>query len=280
LLRRERDDAHAHARVALFRVKGDAMDLPRNAFKHALAEGRQQIGLWCSLSHHYSLEVVAGSGFDWLLIDTEHSPNDLESLVPQLQAVAPYPSTPVVRVPWNDLVNIKRVLDIGAQSLLLPYVQNVEEARAAVAATRYPPHGVRGVAGTTRATRFGRVKDYARRAAEELCLLVQVETREALEHIEAIAALDGIDGIFIGPADLHASMGYTGETANPAVVPQIEDALRRIRRAGKAPGILTGDEALARRYIEAGSLFTAVGVETAILARETANLAARFRPGA
>jgi 4-hydroxy-2-oxoheptanedioate aldolase len=253
------------------------MDLPRNAFKHALAEGRQQIGLWCSLSHHYSLEAVAGSGFDWLLLDTEHSPNDLESLVPQLQAVAPYPSTPVIRVPWNDLVTIKRVLDIGAQSLLLPYVQNVEEAKAAVAATRYPPAGLRGVAGITRATRFGRVKNYATRAADELCLLVQVETREALEHIEAIAALDGIDGIFIGPADLHASMGHTGETANPTVVPQIEEALRRIRRTGKAPGILTADEALARRYIAAGSLFTAVGSDVGILARETEKLAARMR---
>ena len=253
------------------------MDLPRNTFKRALAAGQQQIGLWCSLSHHYALEAVAGAGFDWLLLDTEHSPNDLESLVPQLQAVAAYPSSAVVRIPWNDTVNIKRVLDIGAQSLLLPYVQNVEEARAAVAATRYPPAGVRGVAGTTRATRFGRVKDYARRANEELCLLVQVETREALQEIDAIAALDGIDGIFIGPADLHASMGYTGQTAEPGVVKQIEDALRRIRRAGKAPGILTADESLARRYIEAGSLFTAVGVDMSILARETDRLAARFK---
>ena len=253
------------------------MDLPRNAFKHALAAGRQQIGLWCSLSHHYALEAVAGAGFDWLLLDTEHSPNDLESLVPQLQAAAAYPTSAVVRVPWNDMVTIKRVLDIGAQSLLLPYVQNVAEARAAVAATRYPPGGVRGVAGSTRATRFGRVKDYARRASEELCLLVQVETREALGEIDAIAALDGIDGIFIGPADLHASMGFTGQTAEPTVVSQIEDALRRIRRAGKAPGILTADEALARRYIEAGSLFTAVGVDVSILARETDKLAARFK---
>ena len=253
------------------------MELPRNAFKHALAAGRQQIGLWCSLSHHYALEAVAGAGFDWLLIDTEHSPNDLESLVPQLQAAAAYDTSAVVRVPWNDMVNIKRVLDIGAQTLLLPYVQNVAEARAAVAATRYPPAGIRGVAGTTRATRFGRVKDYARRASEEICVLVQVETREALAEIEGIAALDGVDGIFIGPADLHASMGHTGETANPAVVPQIEEALRRIRRAGKAPGILTADEALARRYIEAGSLFTAVGVDATILARETDKLAARFK---
>jgi 4-hydroxy-2-oxoheptanedioate aldolase len=253
------------------------VDLPRNTFKHALAAGRQQIGLWCSLSHHYAVEAVAGAGFDWLLLDTEHSPNDLESLVPQLQAVAAYPSSAVVRVPWNDTVTIKRVLDIGAQSLLLPYVQNVEEARAAVAATRYPPAGVRGVAGTTRASRFGRVKDYARRAEEELCVLVQVETREALAHIEDIAALDGIDGIFIGPADLHASMGLIGHTAEPSVVPQIEEALRRIRRTGKAPGILTADEALARRYIEAGALFTAVGVDVSILARETDKLAARFK---
>ncbi|HSV20439.1 MAG TPA: aldolase/citrate lyase family protein [Casimicrobiaceae bacterium] len=253
------------------------MDLPRNTFKHALAAGRQQIGLWCSLSHHYAVEAVAGAGFDWLLLDTEHSPNDLESLVPQLQAVAAYPSSAVVRVPWNDTVTIKRVLDIGAQSLLLPYVQNVEEARAAVAATRYPPAGVRGVAGTTRASRFGRVKDYARRAEEELCVLVQVETREALAHIEAIAALDGIDGIFIGPADLHASMGFIGQTAEPSVVPQIEEALRRIRRTGKAPGILTADEALARRYIEAGALFTAVGVDVSMLAREADKLAARFK---
>ena len=253
------------------------MDLPRNTFKRALAAGRQQIGLWCSLSHHYAVEAVAGAGFDWLLLDTEHSPNDLESLVPQLQAVAAYPSSAVVRVPWNDTVMIKRVLDIGAQSLLLPYVQNVEEARAAVAATRYPPAGVRGVAGTTRASRFGRVKDYARRAEEELCVLVQVETREALAHIEAIAALDGIDGIFIGPADLHASMGFIGQTAEPSVVPQIEEALRRIRRTGKAPGILTADEALARRYIEAGALFTAVGVDVSMLAREADKLAARFK---
>jgi len=206
------------------------MDLPINHFKRALAAGRSQIGLWCSLSSHYSAEIVAGAGFDWLLLDTEHSPNDLESLLMQLQAVAAYPSTPVVRVPWNDTVTIKRVLDIGAQTLLIPYVQDADEARAAAAAMRYPPAGVRGVAGATRATRFGRVRDYAKHAHEELCLLVQLETERALEHIDAIAQIDEIDGIFIGPADLHASMGYAGEVANPKVVPLIEDALRRIRR--------------------------------------------------
>ena len=255
------------------------MDLPVNTFKRALYAGQSQIGLWCTLSSHYSLEVVAGAGFDWLLLDCEHSPNDLESLLTQLQAVAPYPTTPVVRVPWNDTVTIKRVLDIGAQSLLVPYVQTPDEARAAVAAVRYPPGGVRGVAGTTRATRFGRVKDYAKRAHEEICLLVQLETESSLRHVEEIAAIDGIDGIFIGPADLHASMGYPGEVANPKVFPLIEDTLRRIRAAGKAPGILVGDEALARRCIDAGSLFTAVGADTAILARGADALARKFDRG-
>jgi 4-hydroxy-2-oxoheptanedioate aldolase len=252
------------------------MDLPVNHFKRALKAGTSQIGLWCSLSSHYSIEMVAGAGFDWLLLDTEHSPNDLESVLTQLQAAAAYPPASVVRVPWNDMVAIKRVLDIGAQSLLIPYVQNPDEARAAVAATRYPPAGVRGVAGTTRATRFGRIKDYAKRAHEELCVLVQVETQEALKHIEAIATIDGVDGIFIGPGDLHASMGYAGEVANPAVLPLIEDALRRIRRTGKAPGILVGDEQLAKHCIEAGSLFTAVGVDVAILVCGAQQLASRF----
>ncbi|HYS51056.1 MAG TPA: aldolase/citrate lyase family protein, partial [Burkholderiales bacterium] len=153
------------------------MELPANHFKRALKAGKRQIGLWCSLSHHYATELVAGSGFDWILLDTEHSPNDLESVLRQLQAAAPYPTHPVVRVPWNDMVTIKRFLDIGAQSILIPYVQNAEEAKSAVAYTRYPPAGVRGVAGGTRATRFARVKDYAKRAHEELCVLVQVETQ-------------------------------------------------------------------------------------------------------
>ncbi|MHB8493194.1 MAG: aldolase/citrate lyase family protein [Casimicrobiaceae bacterium] len=253
------------------------MDLPVNRFKRGLAAGRSQIGLWCSLSSHYAIEAVAGAGFDWLLLDMEHSPNDLESLVAQLQAAAAYPTSSVVRVPWNDKVTIKRVLDIGAQTLLIPYVQNADEARAAVAATRYPLAGIRGVGGMTRATRFGRIKDYATRAQDELCVLVQVETEEALGHIEAIAAVDGVDGIFIGPADLHASMGYVGEVANPKVLPVIDDALRRIRKSGKAPGILTTDDPLIRRFIDAGSLFTAVGVDLAMLARGVDQLAARYK---
>ncbi len=253
------------------------MDLPRNAFKHAIAAGKPQIGLWLSLSSSYSAEVCAGSGFDWLLLDTEHSPNEIDMVLGQLQAIAPYPSHPVVRVAWNDAVIVKRTLDVGAQTLLFPFVQSAAEAAAAVAATRYPPRGIRGVAGTTRATRFGRVKDYAKRAHEETCVLVQVETQEAVDAIEAIAKVDGVDGIFIGPADYHASLGYPGETANPAVLPKIEEAVRRIRAAGKAPGILTPDEKLAKRYLELGALFVAVGADIGLLARGSEALAAKFR---
>ena len=253
------------------------MDLPQNLFKRALKAGRAQIGLWSSLSSHYTVEVIAGAGFDWILLDSEHSPNDLESLLTQLQAAAPYPTTPIVRVPWNDMVTIKRVLDIGAQSLLVPYVSSADEAKAAVSFTRYPPAGVRGVAGTTRATRFGRVKDYAKRASEELCLLVQVETQAAVDNIEAICAVDGVDGVFIGPADLHASLGYTGEVANPKVKPLIDEAIRRIRKAGKAPGILTPNEADARHWLQCGALFVAVGADVGILARGAEALAAKFK---
>jgi 4-hydroxy-2-oxoheptanedioate aldolase len=253
------------------------MELPPNAFKRALRAGKRQIGLWSTLSSSYTVEALAGAGFDWLLLDTEHSPSDLENLLTQLQAAAPYASHPIVRVPWNDVVAVKRVLDIGAQSLLIPYVQDADEARNAVAHTRYPPAGVRGVAGTTRATRFGRVKDYAKRAHEEICVLVQVETQPALKNIEAICAIDGIDGVFIGPADLHASMGYAGETANAAVKPLIDDAIRRIRKAGKAPGILTPNEADARHWLECGALFVAVGSDAGILARGADALAAKFK---
>jgi len=253
------------------------MDLPKNPFKRALREGRAQIGLWSSLSSNYSVEVIAGAGYDWILLDMEHSPNDLESLLAQLQAAAPYATHPVVRVPWNDMVTVKRVLDVGAQSLLVPYVQDAQEAKAAVANTRYPPAGVRGVAGTTRATRFGRIKDYAKRAHEEICVLVQVETKGALDQLEAICAVDGVDGVFIGPADLHASMGHPGETANPAVLPLIEDAMRRIRKAGKAAGYLSPVEADAKRMLGAGAQFVAVGADVGLLARGAENLLAKFR---
>jgi 4-hydroxy-2-oxoheptanedioate aldolase len=182
-----------------------------------------------------------------------------------------------VRVPWNDTVVMKRYLDAGAQTLLVPYVETEAEARAAVAATRYPPRGVRGYAGSTRASQFGRVKDYARRCEEELCVLVQVESRRGLENLERIAAVDGVDGVFVGPGDLAAALGHVGEIGHPDVQRAIEDAIGRIRACGKPAGILTPDEGLARRYIELGCTFTAVGSDLGILARGADQLAARFR---
>lgn len=253
------------------------VDLPANAFKRAIAAGRSQIGLWSSIPSNYTVEVIAGAGFDWILLDTEHSPNDLESVVTQLQAAAAYPTTPIVRIAWSDQVVIKRYLDAGVQTLLIPFVSSAEEARAAVSYTRYPPQGVRGLGGTTRATRFGRIRNYAKRAQDELCVLVQVETREGLDEIEAICAVEGVDGVFIGPADLHASLGHTGEIANEAVLPVIDDAIRRIRAAGKAPGVLTPAEPLARRWLDCGALFVAVGADVGILARGAEALAQRFR---
>ena len=253
------------------------MELPQNSCQRGLAAGRPQIGLWSSLSSSYTVEALAGAGFDWLLLDTEHSPNDLESVLGQLQAMAPYPTAAVVRIPVNDTVLMKRYLDIGVQSFLVPMVNTAGEAAAAVAATRYPPAGVRGIASTTRANRFGRVPDYACRAAGEICVLVQVETHQALGNLEAIAAVEGVDGIFIGPGDLHASLGYAGEQANPAVLPVIDQALGDVKRAGKAPGIITGNEALARRWLELGALFVAVGSDVSILARGADALARAFK---
>lgn len=252
------------------------MELPPNRFKKRLAAGEQQIGLWCSLPGGYAAEIAAGAGFDWLLFDTEHSPSDPTTVIAQLQAAAAYPVSALVRPAGNDTVLIKRHLDIGAQTLLIPFVQNEEEARHAVAACRYPPEGQRGVSAVTRATRFGRVADYTRRASEEICVLVQIETAEALERIEAIATVAGIDGLFIGPADLAASLGYPGEPGAKPVKAAVETAITRIRSAGKPAGILTSDSEFARRCIALGSTFTAVGVDAAILARGTDTLRRSF----
>jgi 4-hydroxy-2-oxoheptanedioate aldolase len=252
------------------------MDLPQNAFKRALAAGQLQIGLWCSLASPIAAEIVADSGFDWLLIDSEHSPNEIPDLLAALQAVGRGTASPVVRPPWNDQVMIKRVLDIGAQTLLLPYVQNPDEARRAVAASRYPPAGIRGVTASGRAARYGRVKDYLKRADSEICVIAQVETRSALYELEAIAAVEGIDAIFIGPSDLAASLGHVGHPQHEDVQAALEDAVRRLTAIGVPAGILTPSEDEARRYIEWGYRFVAVGVDIALLARSADALAQRF----
>ena len=253
------------------------MELPQNPFKRAIKASRLQVGLWSSLSSHVTVEVIAGAGFDWLLLDTEHSPNELPMVHGQLQAMVGGTAHPVVRPPWNDAVVVKRFLDVGVQSFLVPYVQDEAEARAAVAATRYPPKGVRGVATASRASRFGRVKDYFARAEEELCVIVQLESRKALGNLEAIAAVDGVDGLFIGPSDLSADLGHLGDPGHAEVQRAIEDAIRRIRACGKAAGFLTGEEKLARRYIELGCVVAAVGSDVGLLARGSEQLAARFK---
>ncbi|MBI4190479.1 MAG: HpcH/HpaI aldolase/citrate lyase family protein [Betaproteobacteria bacterium] len=252
------------------------MELPVNKFKHALKAGKPQIGIWSSLSSHIVAEILSNSGFDWVLLDTEHSPNELPMVQQQLHAMQGGSANPIVRVPWNDMVMVKRFLDIGAQSLLLPYVQSVEEARNAVAYTRYPQDGVRGVAGATRAAGYGRIKDYLKNAHQELCVLVQVETRKAMASIEAIAAVDGVDGVFIGPIDLSADMGYLGNWQHPEVWKVMEDAAKKIRKAGKAPGILVG-EAHGQRGLDLGYLFVAVGADAGMLVRGADALAAKFK---
>jgi 4-hydroxy-2-oxoheptanedioate aldolase len=250
-----------------------------NAFKHAIAAGKLQIGLWSSLCSNIAAEIISDSGFDWILLDTEHSPNEIPDLVAQLQAVQRGTATPIVRPAWNDAVLAKRALDIGAQTLLFPYVQNAEEARRAVASTRYPPQGIRGVSVAARASRYGRTPGYLTKANEEICVLVQVETRPALDEIEAIAGVDGVDGVFIGPSDLAASLGHLGNPAHPEVQAAIEDAVKRLKARGKPAGILTGNEDEARRYIAWGYVFVAVGADVGLLARNADALAKKFKTG-
>jgi 4-hydroxy-2-oxoheptanedioate aldolase len=253
------------------------MELQANAFKRAILRGDLQIGLWCTLASHIAAEIVSDSGYDWLLIDTEHSPNDTPDILRHLQAVQGGSASAVVRAAWNDTVLIKRLLDVGAQTLLVPYVQNAAEAAQAVAATRYPPAGIRGVTGSGRASRYGRVKDYLQKANDEIGVIVQAETREALDQIEAIAAVPGVDGVFVGPSDLSASFGLIGKPLSPEVQDAIEKAGKRIRAAGKSAGILAGGEADARRYMSWGYNFVAVGVDTVMLARAADELLAKFK---
>jgi 4-hydroxy-2-oxoheptanedioate aldolase len=257
------------------------MKLPPNPFKQALAEKRPQIGLWLGLADHYTTEICAGAGFDWLLIDGEHSPNDLRSILQQAQAIAAYPgSHAIARVPMGHghvgQALIKQYLDLGIQTLLVPMVDTAEQAAELVRSMRYPPDGVRGMGGA-RASRWGRYPNYAKEANAQVCLLVQAETREALNNIEAIAAVDGVDGIFIGPADLSASLGHVGNPSHPDVQAAIDGAIRRIVKAGKAAGILTTDEVLARHHLDIGATFVAVGLDNNLLARATSALAAKFK---
>lgn len=254
------------------------MDMPVNTFKQRLLAGEAQVGLWLGLADPYCAELAANAGFDWLLIDGEHAPNDLRSLLGQLQAMAPYPAQPIIRPPIGDPVLIKQLLDIGVQTLLVPMVDSAAQAAELVRAMRYPPSGIRGVGSAlARASRWNSIPGYLDKADEQMCLLVQIENLDGLANLDAIAAVEGVDGVFIGPADLSAAMGHRGNPGHPEVQAAIEDAITRIRRAGKAVGILSADEALARRYLELGCSFVAVGVDTSLLMKALQGLAGRFK---
>lgn len=243
------------------------MDLPRNAFKAALKNRQSQIGIWVSIPDPANVELLSNCGYDWILLDAEHTPMESTGVMPLLRAAAPYPVTAIVRPGWNDAVDIKRLLDGGAQTLLIPFVQNADEARAAVAATRYPPQGIRGVSGLSRASGFGAVSDYATRAQDEICVLVQVETVEATEHLDEIAAIEGLDGVFIGPADMAASMGHLGNPSHPEVKARILETIRRLTELGMPAGILSTDQDFLRDAAEAGAVFIAVDLDTTLLRR-------------
>lgn len=251
--------------------------IPSNKLKQALAENRRQIGLWCSLANNVTAEIVAGSGFDWLLIDVEHSPNDLRSVLAQLQAVAPYPLEPVVRLPNADPILIKQYMDIGARSLLLPNVDSAEEARQIVAATRYPQGGIRGVSLAQRSNRYGRIPNYHQQAERDICVVVQIESPAAVQAAEDIAAVEGIDALFVGPSDLSSNMGHL-------IQPQVEEVQQAIasvhaaaRKAGKPVGILAPVEADAQRYLELGYTMVAVGTDQGLLIKASDQLAQRFK---
>lgn len=257
-----------------------AMTTSPNRFKQALVAGETQIGLWLALADAYAAELCAGSGFDWLLLDGEHAPHDVRSLLASLQAVAPYPAQPVVRLPHGDTVLIKQVLEIGATTLLIPMVESAGQARELVRAMRYPPTGIRGVgSGIARSSRWSRDSAYLQHANGQVCLLVQVESAAALEQLADIAQVDGVDGVFIGPADLAASMGLLGQPSHPTVRAAIESAIATIVSNGKAAGILCTDPALARHYLALGARFVAVGVDTSLLVQASTALAAAFQHG-
>jgi 4-hydroxy-2-oxoheptanedioate aldolase len=255
------------------------MEIKKNTFKVALKRGeRAQIGLWLGLTDPICAEICAGAGFDWLLIDGEHAPNDVRSVLAQLQAVAPHPVHPIVRPVSGDVQLIKQLLDIGAQTLLVPMVESAEQAKLLVAAMRYPPAGIRGVgAALARASQWNRVTNYVHAANDQMCLLVQVETRLGLDNLDAIAAVEGVDGVFIGPSDLSAALGHLGKPTHPDVQKAIEDAIRRIRASGRAAGILATDETLARHYLSLGCTFVAVGLDGNLLMKATQDLARKFQ---
>lgn len=254
------------------------MPAPKNLFKQALQDGRVQYGCWVGMADPYAAEIAGTAGFDWLLIDGEHAPNDLRSILGQVQALAGSSSHPVVRLPLGDARMIKQVMDIGVQTLLIPMVESAAQAEDLVRATRYPPQGYRGVGSAlARASRFSGIPDYLPTANGEVCLLVQVENRAGLAALDDILAVEGVDGVFIGPSDLAADMGHLGNPGAPEVVDAVLDALRRIKAVGKAPGILTVSDSFIQQSEEAGATFIAVGIDVTLFAKALRDLAGKFK---
>jgi len=265
-----------------FITRGPSMDLPVNHFKRAIASGKSPVGAWLVSAAPSAAEALGCIGFDFLVVDMEHTPLDTPQMVGILQTIAGTPAQAIVRPPWNDMVMVKRALDAGAQSLLFPFVQNAEEAKRAVASTRYPPAGVRGVAAVHRGSRYGTVPNYQKRAHEEICVIVQIETLTAFDQLEAIAAVPGVDSIFIGPADLSASMGFLGDMGNPAVQEKLRAGAQACKRLGKPCGIVGGNPEIVANFLDHGFSWVAVGSDLAMLAsRATEYLGAvRTRIGA
>jgi 4-hydroxy-2-oxoheptanedioate aldolase len=254
------------------------VEMPHNSFKRALREGKPQIGLWVGVVDPSVAELLAGAGFDWLCLDAEHSPNDVRTVLAQLQAIAPYPVQAVVRPVHGASELLKQYLDIGVQTILVPMIETPEQAARVVAATRYPTRGHRGVASaTTRASRWGRIERYFQHADQEVCVVVQVESVKGLANLAEIAAVEGVDGVFFGPADLAASMGYLGNPMEPQVQRSILEGIATVRQAGKAAGSLTADRKLARQYLSLGASFVAVGIDMTVLSQAAAELAAEFK---
>lgn len=254
------------------------MRIPSNEFRDALRAGHKQIGLWVGLADANAAELLATCGFDWLLFDGEHAPNDVRTVLDQLRAVAPYPVHPVVRPVRGETSLIKQYLDVGAQTLLVPMIDTPEQAAQMVRAMRYAPDGVRGMgAALARASRWNQIENYVNQANQQMCLLVQAETTLALSHLQEIAEVEGVDGVFFGPADLSASMGYRGQASHPDVQRAILDGIKTVRGAGKAAGVLMANRQLAQTYLDAGAQFVAVGVDTTLLVQAATTLAHHFQ---
>jgi 2-dehydro-3-deoxyglucarate aldolase len=248
-----------------------------NSFRRSLRENKQLIGCWCSLASNITTEILGYAGFDWLLIDGEHAPNDMSSFITQLQALKDSPSAPVVRPPWAEPVIIKRLLDIGFYNFLMPWIENAEQARAAVAATRYPPQGMRGMGTGHRSNRYGYVADYFTTINDNISVMVQIESAQGVERAAEIAAVEGIDGLFIGPSDLSAALGYLGQPNHPEVQKAMARVLSAAREHQKPVGILAPGEEDARRYMAQGMTFVAVGGDVGLLRTASKGLADKFK---